>query len=306
LVGAQIARELKQLLRTDTLPEQPRIIADRVVEDVSGTLDTSPDHFESRLQRVLARHFPLYTSTRAELEALSLEDYQQQELVVDSSADTGVDQSGLPGGEAQEGAGSPEPTGQRPVVMPDISSQAVKVVTRRLEDFEVYPKNISKPPSGARRPTRAIRRLTDEQRRQIGRQAELLVYRAEIERLNEARRPELAEKVIDRNAEGYDPNGPYDIDSYCQDENGQWKPMMIEVKGHLAPDVYWFDMSEPEMRMALSGTSVPYYVYLVLNLAQKEAQIHPIDFRILWQQQRLYYQARTLRVAFKIREETDV
>ena len=76
--------------------------------------------------------------------------------------------------------------------------------------------------------------------------------------------------------------------------------MMIEVKGHLGPDVYWFDMSEPEMRMALAETSAPYYVYLVLNLAQEEAQIHPIDFRALWQQQRLHCQARTLRVAFKL------
>jgi len=305
-VGAQIARELKQLLRTDTLPEQPRIIVDRVIEDVSGTLDTSPDHFESRLQSILARHFPLYISTHAELQAPSLEGYQQQEALVDSGVGTGVDQSGLPRGEAQKEAGSPEPTGQRPVVMPDVSSQVAKVITRCLEDFEVYLKHTSKSPLGAKRPTKPIRRLTDEQRRQIGRQAELLVYRTEIQKLNEAGKPELAEKVTDRNAKGYDPNGPYDIDSYYQDENGQWKPMMIEVKGHLDPDVYWFDMSEPEMRMALSGTNVPYYVYLVLNLAQKEAPIHPLDFRILWQQQRLYYQARTLRVAFKIREETDV
>jgi len=54
---------------------------------------------------------------------------------------------------------------------------------------------------------------------------------------------------------------------------------MIEVKGHLDPDAYWFDMSEPELRMALVESSTPYLVYLVLNLSQQNVRVETFDFR---------------------------
>ena len=74
---------------------------------------------------------------------------------------------------------------------------------------------------------------------------------------------------------------------------------MVEVKGHLDSDAYWFDMSEPELRMALVESSTPYMIYLVLNLSQQDVRVEILDFRRLWHEERLHYQARNLRIALR-------
>jgi hypothetical protein len=183
--------------------------------------------------------------------------------------------------------------------MPDIDSQTVTVIGRTSDEFLVFSKEAGPGGAGGKRPTRPTVRLTDQERRDIGRRAELLVFKQEVHRLKRAGRPDLAAKVVDRNEEGYDPYGPYDIDSFDQDEAGEWKPVMIEVKGHLDLDAYWFDMSEAELRMALVESSTPYLVYLVLNLSRQDVRVETLDFRRLWLEERLHYQARNLRIELR-------
>jgi Domain of unknown function (DUF3883) len=299
-VGPQIARDLKGWLRTDTLPEQIGIQVDSIIEDVASWLDKSPDQFEERLQQILARHLPSLSS------------------VVEVPKDSGGYSITLAqGGASQPATGKgPEPDTsgiarattptqaeiakepQQPL-MPDIKLQKVTVVERPPEECLVFPKGTVPHSEGGNRSTRKISRQTDQQRSEIGRQAELLVFEQEIDKLNKAGRADLARKVVDRNREGYDPNGPYDIDSFSQDEAGEWIPAMLEVKGHLDSDAYWFDISEAELRIALLESSTPYLLYLVLNLSQQDVRIEILDFRKLWREERLRYQARSLRIELR-------
>ncbi|MDP2857306.1 MAG: hypothetical protein Q8P50_04930, partial [Bacillota bacterium] len=299
-VGSQLARELKGWLRTDTLPEQIRVPVDSIVEDVASWLDRSPDQFEERLQQILVRHLPSLSSV-----------VEIPKGCGGVYGNTGAAGASRPEGEEDTGqaapapdkVASPTPGGGGPAphlpLMPDIDSQTTTVTRRTPEEFLVLPKEVGPVAPRGKRPTQPTGKVTEEQRREIGRRGELLVFKHEVDRLKKAGRSDLAEKVVDRNEAGYDPYGPYDIDSFDQDEAGEWKPIMIEVKGHLDPEAYWFDMSEAELRMALVESSTPYLVYLVLNLSQQDVHVEAFDFGRLWREERLHYQARNLRIALR-------
>jgi hypothetical protein len=169
----------------------------------------------------------------------------------------------------------------------------------RPQDFTIITDQAGSASISKDRHTRHASRLSDQQRQEIGRRAELLVLRDERTRLEGAGHPEFVEKVIDRNAAGYDPDGPYDIDSVEQDESGEWKPIKIEVKGHLDPEVWGFELSRAELETALNDLGSPYYVYLVLNLRDVNVQVHKLDFRKLWQDKRLNYRSKRIDIALK-------
>lgn len=296
-VSAQLARELKEFLRTATLSEQIMLPVDRILEDVAGSLDKPPDQFENRLQVVLNRHYPaLVISTHMPI------DSDIKGILVGTEATLG-----LPSGDGNDLTTQPPPVIE-PItgpIMPSIEDQTAEVVKRPPEDYKPFGDELKVAPTGDRRRSRRARTLTEEQRREVGRRAEIHVFKKEVERLKEAGRHDLAEKVVDRNEPEYDPYGPYDIDSFDQDETGQWVPIMIEVKGHLDPSAYWFDMSEPEFRMATADSSTAYFVYLVLNLKENKAHIEPLDFRKLWREKCLHCTYRTLRIGMQLSEGED-
>lgn len=307
VVGTQLARELKGLLRTDTLPEPARVPVDRVIEDVAVWLDRSPDRFEERLQKILVRHLPslaTVTEIPSGRDVLSGTPGHGPFSPGKAGVGTAPDRP-ITGGETRPTVGGSDKPASQPPLMPHIDSQTVTVVARTSEEFLVLPKEAGPVRGDGKRPARPSKGLTEEQRREIGRRAELLVFRQEVDRLEKAGRPDLAENVVDRNEGGYDPYGPYDVDSFDQDEAGEWKPTMIEVKGHLDPDAYWFDMSEPELRMALVDSSTPYLVYLVLNLSQQDVRVETFDFRRLWHEERLHYQARNIRIELQRNKDGD-
>jgi len=145
-VSPQVARELKQLLRSDTLPEQSRVPVDRVLEDVAGWLDQNPDRFESRLQEILVRHYPSFAITKVELEltGISAGGYQPNGV---SSIDAEGDADGheLDGSEhVPKIVVDDSSTAEQPFILPDINSQKVTIIIRSVEDFEVYTKSLDK------------------------------------------------------------------------------------------------------------------------------------------------------------------
>lgn len=297
-VGSQLAREFKNWMRTDTLPEPSRIPIDRVIEDISSWLDKSPDRFEERLQRILARHIPSLT-TIVEVPDNIVVDHEKGEEPgeekVRPAAGKG-NQTEPPEGDKPTRVLEGEGQKSQLPIMPELESQAVVFVGRTPEEFLVFTKQGQQGAGSGNRPHKPVNNLTDQQRGEIGRRGELIVLEQEINRLQKAGRPDLAEKVVDRNQVGYDPYGPYDIDSYTQDDGGEWKSVMIEVKSHLDADTYWFDMSEAELRLALVKSSTPYLLYLVLNLSGHDVRVEMFDFRLLWNENRLHYQTRSLRI----------
>jgi len=297
-VSAPLAHELKEFLRTASLSEQIMLPVDRIVEGIAGWLDKPADQFENRLQLVLNRHYPSLADMPIEVHIELPDDETETTVVLPTGGKNGP--TTQPGGH--------EPPDIEPVtgpLMPSLEEQTAEVVRRPPEDFMPFTdKPKAKTPKGRQR-TRHTKKLTDEQHREIGRRAEIHVFNEEVKKLKEVGKHDLAEKVVDRNKDGYDPWGPYDIDSFYQDETGKWMPAMIEVKGHLDSDVYWFDMSEPELRRALTDTEAPYYVYLVLNLQGAQVRIEPLDFRKLWHGKRLHYTYRTLRIGMRLSEDKD-
>lgn len=295
-VSPAVGRELKQALRTDTLPEQAQLNVERVIEDIAAWLDKNPDSFQERIKEVLVRYLPFIipedkSSKVDEISAgVGIAGTQSTQTSVASESDS-------TGPSIGQGSGTtPEP---KQIVLPDMDSQNVRVNEHNSQDFNVISDESGSPAHGGDRRSRRVLRLSEEQKQEIGRRAELLVLRSERNRLQDAGHPELIDKVVDRNADGYDPDGPYDIDSVEQRENGEWIPIKIEVKGHLDPEVWGFELSRPELEIALNDLGSPYYVYLVLNLRDTNVQIHKLDFRKLWREKRLNYQSKRIDIALR-------
>jgi hypothetical protein len=285
------------MLRTDTLPEQAQTSVERVIEDVSGWLDRNPDSFQRRINEVLMRHFPTLVT---EDNARRVDDMTGASMGSENPTPqptTTVENSSPTEGQLEPGSGTtPAP---KLIILPDLDTQNVTLNEHRPQDFTIITDQTGTAVIGRDRHTRHAPRLTDEQRQEIGRRAELLVLRDERNRVASAGHPELVEKVVDRNAAGYDPDGPYDVDSVEQDESGKWKPIKIEVKGHLDPEVWGFELSRAELETALNDLGSPYYVYLVLNLRDANVQVHKLDFRKLWQDRRLNYRSKRIDIALR-------
>jgi hypothetical protein len=300
-VSSAISREIKQMLRTDTLAKDIQTKIENVVEDISGWIEKNPDVFQNRLKDVLKRHFPKMISNANIVEIPGI----QVGLENPASGLTGI-QTGLPGGtpKLEDIGGSQKPGGipgaeSAPFIMPDFQSQQVTMSIHPSEDFTIIPDQKNDHSIRKDRTTKSVKRLTDAERNEVGRRAELLVLQSEKTRLVDEGYPQLVGKVVDRNMDGYDPNGPYDIDSIERDADGQWRPVKIEVKGHLDPEIWGFELSRSELETALTDFGTSYYVYLVLNLRDINAQIHKLEFRKLWQEKRLNYRSQKIEVALR-------
>ncbi len=297
-VSPAIGREMKQVLRTDTLSEDVRLRVERLIEDIAGWLDLSPDACQRRFAELLIRHLPMLAS---EGSASILEESGDigGSGATPAQADT-PSETPSPGrnGEPPESGGG-QILSPSPIKMPDFNSQKVTLTVHSSQDFTII---TEQPSPGSITPhlrTKRRPRLSEEQRQQIGRRAELIVLNDERNRLETMGHPELVPRVVDRNEAGYDPDGPYDIDSVEQDERGDWKPIKIEVKGHLDPDVWGFELSRPELETALNDLGSTYYVYLVLNLRDVDVQVHKLNFRGLWQEKRLNYRAKRIDITLR-------